>query len=103
LRIFEGKLALAPDPLEDRVMTLLRLHHDDVRSFARKERLPLRQLLRWIGRAFRVLHQSIVRAKLRRLQSEMLFRRDYDEMFSPEKDASKFPQRPLILGDKWDF
>jgi hypothetical protein len=21
----------------------------------------------------------------------------------PDSDAAKFPQRPLILGDKWDF
>jgi len=21
----------------------------------------------------------------------------------PERDAEKFPQRPMILGDKWDF
>src|SRR5262249_50754265 len=31
----------------------------------------------------------------------VLFRPDYDEMFEREHDASKFPQRPLILGDSW--
>lgn len=84
-------------------MALLHLHHHDVRSFAREARLPLRQVVRWIGSAFRLLHQAIIRAKLRRLHSEMLFRPDYNEMLSSEQDASKFPQRPLILGDKWDF
>jgi hypothetical protein len=83
-------------------MTLLHLHHHDVRGFAREERL-LRQVARWIGSAFRVLHQAIIRAKLLRLRTEMLFRPDYDDIFGPEHDVSKFPQRPLILGDKWDF
>ncbi len=84
-------------------MTLLHLHHHGVRGFAREARLPLRQVVGWIGSAFRVLHEAIIRAKLRRLRTEMLFRPDYDEMLSSERDASKFPQRPLILGDKWDF
>jgi hypothetical protein len=37
------------------------------------------------------------------VRTETLFRPDYDEMFEREHDAGKFPQRPLILGDKWDF
>lgn len=84
-------------------MTLLHLHHDDADSRAREERLPLRHALSWIGRAFAALHQAIVTAKLRRLQHELMFRHDYGDMFPPEQDASKLPQRPLVLGDKWDF
>jgi hypothetical protein len=84
-------------------MTLLHLHHDDAGSRAREERLPLRHALSWIGRAFAALHQAIVTAKLRRLQHELMFRQDYSDMFPPEQDAAKFPQRPLVLGDKWDF
>ena len=56
-----------------------------------------------IARALTTFHRAIVRAKLRRLQSEMLFRKDYSDMLPPEQDATKFPQRPLVLGDKWDF
>jgi len=48
-------------------------------------------------------HQAIVRARLQRLQSEGFLRKDYSDMLPPEQDASRFPQRPLILGDKWDF
>jgi hypothetical protein len=84
-------------------MTLFHLHHDDVDSFAREERLSFRQVLKWIGSAFRALHAAIVSAKLRRLHSELMFRHDYSELLPPEQDATKFPQRPLVLGDKWDF
>ena len=84
-------------------MTLLHLDHHDVRRVAREERIPLRQVVEWIGSAFRMLHQAIIRAKLRRLHSEVLFRPDDSEMFLSEHDVSKIPQRPLILGDKWDF
>jgi hypothetical protein len=84
-------------------MTLLRLHHDDVRSVARAERYSLTGMLKRIGTGFRWLHQAIVSAKLRHLQGELMFRHDYDEILPPEQDIKKFPQRPLILGDKWDF
>jgi hypothetical protein len=84
-------------------MTLLYLRHDDISGFARDNGASISRLFRRIGIAFRLLHRSIVRAKLRRLHGELLFRRDYSEMLPLEEDATRFPQRPLILGDKWDF
>lgn len=84
-------------------MTLLHLHHDDMRGFTRENPLSIPKALRRIGAAFKMLHRAIVTAKLRRSQSEWLFRQDYSEMFSAEQDATKAPQQPLILGDKWDF
>jgi hypothetical protein len=84
-------------------MALLHLHHDDFRSVARKERFPITQALERIGAGLRWLHRAIVSAKLRGRQNELMFRRDYDEMFAPKQDVVKYPQRPLILGDKWDF
>lgn len=84
-------------------MSLFHLHHDDIASVVREERLPFRQALKWIGSAFRTLHQAITTAKLRHLQSELMFRQDYSDMLPPERDLTKYPQRPLVLGDKWDF
>lgn len=84
-------------------MTLLYLRHDDISATSRDNGASMAGLFRRILVAFRLLHRGIVRAKLRRLHTELLFRRDYSEMLPPEKDATKFPQRPLILGDKWDF
>jgi hypothetical protein len=84
-------------------MTLLYLRHDDTSPFARDNRASMARLFRRIGVVFKLLHRGIVRAKLRRLRSELLFRRDYSEMLPLDDDMTKFPQRPLVLGDKWDF
>ncbi|MBV9462202.1 MAG: hypothetical protein JO141_32450 [Bradyrhizobium sp.] len=84
-------------------MTLLYLRHDDISVSSRDNGASMARLFWRVAVAFRLLHRGIVRAKLRRLHSELLFRRDYNEMLPLEENATKFPQRPLILGDKWDF
>jgi hypothetical protein len=84
-------------------MTLQSLRHDDISSFARDHGASSLRLFRRIGVSFRLLQSAIVRARLRRLDGEWLYRRDYSEMMPQDEDATKFPQRPLILGDKWDF
>jgi hypothetical protein len=84
-------------------MTLLYLRHDDMSALARDNGAPITRLFRRVFIIVRLLHRGIVRARLRRLHSELLFRRDYSEMLPLEEDATKFPQRPLVLGDKWDF
>jgi len=84
-------------------MTLLHWHRDDANGLARQNTFWIEKALRRISAAFRTFHRAIVRARLQRLRSERLFRPNYDEMFSPGHDATKSPQRPLILGDKWDF
>jgi hypothetical protein len=57
----------------------------------------LRVLARRVGSRVRaalgVIHKAIVTAKMRRIQRELMFH---------TKDITDFPQRPLILGDKWD-
>lgn len=49
------------------------------------------------GAALAIVHRAVVPAKTRRLQRELMFHAD------PENDAARFPQRPLILDDRWDF
>jgi hypothetical protein len=53
---------------------------------------------------FKAIHKAIVTAKMRWLRSELTFS-GARENWSPrtDADAARFPQRPLILGDKWDF
>jgi len=80
-------------------MTLLHLHHDE--GLTHTDNLGVAQYFRRIGAAFRMLHRSIVSTKLR--QGEWMFRPDYGDMLSDEQDLKNFPQRPLVLGDKWDF
>jgi hypothetical protein len=46
-----------------------------------------------VSAALTVIHQAIIAAKLRRVQRELMFH---------TKELRDFPQRPLILDDKWD-
>jgi hypothetical protein len=71
-----------------------------------------RRALRRTRAALAMLHQAIVTAKMRRLRREMLlYTGPRGDLISPpdshnhgtERDLLKFPQRPLILGEKWDY
>jgi hypothetical protein len=80
-------------------------------SHLRRLRRLARQAVSRIGAALGTLHQAIVTAKTRRLARELMFRPEayddwsgeFDRRSDPGRDATKLPQRPLILGDKWDF
>lgn len=86
-------------------MTLFHLHDD----FAAPAggRPALSRASAWLAAAFKTLHEAIVAAKTRRLQGELMLHRDSgEEAFDRPRDAQdigKIPQRPMILGDKWDF
>jgi hypothetical protein len=57
-----------------------------------------------IKRFLSFLHNAMVAAKMRRIQRELMFHTGpkwHEE--SLDKDIRDFPQRPLILSDKWDF
>jgi hypothetical protein len=56
---------------------------------------------RRIVAALKVVHRAIVAAKLRRLRNELMLHRSMAEQ--RECDAAKFPQCPMVLGEKWDF
>jgi hypothetical protein len=69
--------------------------------------------IRRIGAALGIMHQAVIAAKMRRVERELMFHDGtYDRWFSePDtqqnhasgKDLANFPQRPLLLSDKWDF
>lgn len=86
-------------------MALLHLHHDDIGGIARDRDSSIWRAFRRIGAVLGALHRAIISAKLRHAESHLWYRNDYNEMLSleSERDASKFPQAPLVLGDKWDF
>jgi hypothetical protein len=64
-----------------------RLH--DHSSTANRLRRVARRAIGRTGAGFRAIHRTIVIAKMRRIQRELMFH--------------EIPQRPLILPDKWDF
>ena len=56
---------------------------------------------RRIVAALKVVHRAIVAAKLRRLRNELMLHRS--TAGHRELDAGKYPQCPMVLGEKWDF
>jgi hypothetical protein len=85
-------------------MTLLHSHRRELsgsRGLRRGRRFSGARAARMISAAFKTLHRAIVAAKLHRLRNELMLHRSAQAR--TELDAAKFPQRPLTLGDKWDF
>ena len=91
-------------------MTLFQLH-DDFASKAGDSRVTLARTAAWFAATVKTVHQAIVAARTRRLRRELMFHADpgdetFDESFDKplgEQDIRKMPQRPMFLGDKWDF
>jgi hypothetical protein len=91
-------------------MTLFYSHHDRLHGSAGAGRHPIMRTLKRVRSALRTLHRAIAAAKIRRIRNELMFHRhDYHWAQKPaaggqaEHAAVKYPQRPLVLGDKWDF
>lgn len=85
-------------------MTLLHSHPN--RSFAAhglrgRNNPAIRRVRRRIVAALKVMHRAIVAAKLRRLRNELMLHRG--TAGHRELDATKLPQYPMVLGEKWDF
>jgi hypothetical protein len=79
-------------------MALLRLDKDEQRGLDGSNRFASARVQRRLAAAFRLLHRAIVAAKMRRLRSELLL---YEQ--TETSDLTNYPQRPLILGEEWDF
>jgi hypothetical protein len=83
-------------------MTLLQTHHRELfgsRSARGGSRFSAKAVAPRIASAFKAMHRAIAAAKLHRLRNELMLHRGTPN----ELDASKVPQRPMILSDKWDF
>jgi hypothetical protein len=74
-------------------------------------RRPAKAVSGWraarLAAMLKTIHEAIIAARTRRLQRELKFHADLGEgaFDRPlgEQDLRKIPQRPMILGDKWDF
>ena len=91
-------------------MTLLYSHHDRLHGSAHTAYRPMMRTLKRVRSALRILHRAIAAAKIRRIRNELRFHAAAHRWTqtpardgSMEKDAAKYPRRPLVLGDKWDF
>jgi hypothetical protein len=74
-------------------------------------RVLARKINSHIRAALTTFHRAIVAAKMRRIQRELIFHAGSHDEWSRSKwregsgadhELGDFPQRPLILGDKWD-
>jgi hypothetical protein len=81
----------------------LQLHHDGLHGPPAGSRRTFSRALRRLGVALRLLHAAVVAAKLQRLERDLLFHPGYGGEEPLKPGAERFPQRPLILDDKWDF
>jgi hypothetical protein len=92
-------------------MTLFHSHPERLHGSVGANRLPISRAIKRVGDAFKMIHRAIAAAKIRRLRNELLLHADSYENWTRtrchegrvEKDGTRFPQRPLVLGDKWDF
>ena len=82
-------------------MAMLQLHRGDVRAVAGERRL--KRALKRMRAALRLMHRAIIVAKTRRWRSELMFHAGERDDVSTMDDATRYPRRPLIFGDKWDF
>jgi hypothetical protein len=82
-------------------MTMSHVHRNDVVAERKGSRFAIARIRRRIAAAFRAMHRAIAAAKLHRLRNELMLHRSTAEYV--EFDAAKYPQRPMILGEKWDF
>ena len=89
-------------------MTLFHTYHGELfgsRGLRRSSRLSAAGVTRKISAALRTMHHAIVAAKLHRLRNELMLRRYASEDLGVDyrMDVSRFPQRPAVLGEKWDY
>jgi hypothetical protein len=104
-------------------MTIFHLHEDGLGERSGGGRFAIgaawqlfaKRLSLWTSRTkagFGAVHRAIVAAKLRRIERELMLHSLHGSVrerwgtlggHGGETDATKFPQRPMIIGDKWDF
>ena len=91
-------------------MTLFHSHHEPLHGPVGAIRLPIARAIKRVGNALKMIYRAIAAAKIHRLRNELMLHADTYENWerpphdgSVEMDGARFPRRPLILGDKWDF
>ena len=85
-------------------MPLFHTHRGEVfgcRGVRHRSRFSAARAVQKISAALKMMHRAIVAAKLRRLRNELMLHRNAQAR--AEFDVTQFPQRPMVLGDKWDF
>jgi hypothetical protein len=85
------------------MMSLFHVHHNDLHGAANAAQRPFAGARARVSTAFTTIHRAIIAAKLRRLRRELMYHGGNVCGQPSDQEAARFPQPPLILGDKWDF
>jgi hypothetical protein len=92
-------------------MALMYSHDDRPHRRASANVLSITGITRRLRATFKLIHRQIAAAKINRLRNELRLHADtYADWAKPDghverpgTEAASYPQRPLFLGDKWDF
>ena len=84
-------------------MTLCHLHGDDLYRAGGNRRSALTRVVGNLRAAISAIDRSIAALAVRLLRRERTCHCGDGSEPSPEYDPARYPQAPLILGDKWDF
>jgi hypothetical protein len=79
-------------------MTAIHVNHDDLAGGS-----VVARAVGWLGAVATSIHQAIAAARLEQLENELVLHRRYGDDCASDRDAARYPQRPMILSDKWDF
>jgi len=92
-------------------MALFHLHDDRPHGSAGANHFSLAPAIKRIRSALKIIHRQIAAAKINRLRNELMLHADTHADWARPRghgdgtgtEAANYPQRPLMLGDKWDF
>jgi hypothetical protein len=84
-------------------MTLYHLHGDGLHRAAGDRKFAIAHVAGTLRAATSAIFRKIAALTTRHLESAQTCHGDDGEEPSPRHDLVRYPQAPLILGDKWDF
>ena len=84
-------------------MSFYHLHGDGLRGAADECRSMTARVVGNLRATVSAIDRSIAALAVRLLKNERTRHGDDGGEPSPQHDLARYPQAPLILGDKWDF
>ena len=92
-------------------MALVYSHYDRPHGRAGTNLSSITRIARRLRSALKLVHRQIAAAKINRLRNELMLHADthadwakpHGRVERPGTEVASYPQRPLFLGEKWDY
>lgn len=92
-------------------MALMYSHDDRPHGRAGANLSSITRMAKRLRSALKLIHRQIAAAKIHRLRNELMLHADthadwaklHGQAERSGTEAASYPQRPLFLGEKWDF